>query len=195
MFVECTIDASSCTSSRLGSRTGTPRLARRLTSTILTWVPVLIIAAVVLFVFGYHSRSGDSNFYNGLVVQIHDQPIRHWIAPRWGENRYSQPPDKYIHDHLAGNLMLGAVVAGLGVPAEHALTIVQWICQILALYLLVALAQLFLPPSRAASTTVLLWGMQLIPASISHGIRANHEQSVLLFMLVAIYGAVRMRDR
>ncbi len=153
------------------------------------WLPLFLLAALILGQSGFLSNSNDSKFYNRLIVQLDQKPISQWIAPKWGDNFYSQDPDSYIHDHLVGNLIFGAALARLGYPAEQALNLVQMLFQILSIFMLAAIVRFFIP-DRAPNA--LFWSLQLMPISFTYGVRANHEQGMFLFLLIAIYGAIRM---
>ncbi len=152
------------------------------------WLVVLPLAGVILSLSDFHSRSANSEFYSGLIGPLSERPIREWIAPKWGTSRYSEPPDSYIRDHVVGHLIPAVLLARLGMPPRAALTLAQMVFQVLALYALVALAA---PYFGRATSSALLWGLQLTPIAIVFGIRANHEQQLLFFMVLALIGAVR----
>ena len=151
------------------------------------WLALWVVASAFLSTTDFRSSSNDSKFYSRLVGQLADKPVGQWVAPKWGENFYGQPPDKYIHDHLSGNLIPGVLLAKAGVPSQHALNIVQMLFNIFSLILLVKIASFFVEKKVAVH---LLWILQLIPIAFTYKIRANHEQGMILWMLVAIYGAL-----
>ena len=157
----------------------------------LAWGIPFLLASVILCFTDYQSTSGDSRYYNEQVSQLLALPVSQWIAPKWGDNHYGRDPDDHFRDHPAGHFVPGAILAQLGMPSRHALHLVGMLSQLISIVVLTSLAARFVAPERALA---ILWALQLMPISVSHGIRANHEQAMLLAVVLAIYGAVRMVD-
>lgn len=156
---------------------------------IFLWLLLWAIASMTLSLSSYQSSSNDSKFYNTQVQRLNEKPMSQWIAPKWGENYWGNPPERYIRDHFVGNLIPGALLARLGVPPQHALTITQMLFQIMSLFLLVKISSFFVSEKKAIH---LLWLLQLMPVAFSYGIRANHEQGMMFWLLLAVYGALSL---
>lgn len=140
-----------------------------------------MIAAVVLAKLDYYTRDSDSVLYADLSAQIAERPFRQWIAPRWvGEDLF--------REHPVGIFLLPALLIWLGFPAMQAAYVVNCVYQIATLVLIAHLARLLTEKREAHS---LLWFLQLLPISFVYRIRANHEQAVLLFLLLALYATER----
>lgn len=155
----------------------------------LAWVGVLLVAAAVLALLGYEARDSDSRLYAELAARMARSPVSSWIAPTF-------PPGWYMtglfREHPIGIHLPPALLARLGYPSLQAAFLVNALYQMLGLVLLARLAATVLdgPESRALG-----WMMQLLPIAFTFRIRANHEQAVLLCLLVALYGIERTSRR
>ena len=157
----------------------------------LVWGVAFLLGATLLCSTDHESRSGDSRYYAVQSARLAKRPVAEWIAPTWGPNHYRRAPEAHFRDHPATHFMLGAGLVRLGVPARHALHLVNMLSQIAAIVLLVAIASRFAPRKDAVAY---LWAVQLTAISFSHVVRANHEPVLLLAAVTALYGAVRMAD-
>jgi len=153
----------------------------------LLWALFFVLASILLVNSSYKSKSGDSQFYTELVEHLSAKPAGEWIAPKW-HGTHGHPYDAYVRDHFLGNVFIGLILTKLGLPAGHALHVFQMLSQILSLFLLVGISGFFIKDNR--SPLSLLWALQLIPVAFTYQIRANHEQSMMLFTLMAVYAAL-----
>jgi len=158
---------------------------RPLGTETFAWVAVLIVGAGVLAGLRYEARDPDSRLYAEIAARMATEPLARWIAPTF-------PPGWYLfREHPAGIHLLPALLARLGYPSLQAAFVANALYQVLSL----------IPLQRLASTLVsgvearaLGWMVQLLPIAFTYRIRANHEQAVLLCLLLALYGIERARS-
>src|ERR1051325_7123808 len=104
-----------------------------------------------------------------------------WIAPVWVGGLF--------REHPAGIFFLPALLASFGYPAPQAAYVVNCVYQILSLLLFARIALFFVEGFESRSLT---WMLQLIPLAFVFRIRANHEQAILMFLLLAIYALIKI---
>ena len=153
------------------------------------WLVALLLASTVLFAVGYRTRDADSRLYAEIASHMAQSPFAAWIAPEF-------PPGWFMsglfREHPIGIHLLPAMLASLGLPALQAAYVANALYQALSLILLVRLAGTRVPFLEANALGFLL---QLLPIAFTFRVRANHEQAVLLCLLVALYGIERARSR
>jgi hypothetical protein len=123
--------------------------------------------------------------YARIGAELSERPVSEWIAPAW-------PAGEYMHglyrEHPAGTFWPTALLARAGYPAQQAAYAVNVLFQAATLLLAQRLAASVSPDSRA-----LLWALQLLPVAFTYRARANQEQAVLAFLLLALVGVEESR--
>jgi 4-amino-4-deoxy-L-arabinose transferase-like glycosyltransferase len=118
-----------------------------------------------------------------------EAPPATWIA-------LEAPPGSYIHglfrEHPIGIHLLPAWLGRLGFPPLQAAYAANALYQAVSLVLVARLASGLVGGLEARALPVLL---QLIPIAFTFRIRANHEQAVLMCVLLALLGLERSRRR
>lgn len=137
----------------------------------------------------YRSSNDDSKYYSSLVERYQNASWSNVVAPLWGENYYSYAPNTYMRDQLPGQLIMGVIISKLGVPAEHALHILEMAFQILSIFFLVKIAEVFLASDKASS---IYYGVLLTPMAFSYNLRGNHEMGVMFFCLLSLYAGLKL---
>lgn len=153
------------------------------------WFISFLLASYFLTLKNFRSESNDSNYYNELVVRYHNQDWKTVFTPKWGENIYGFDPSTYMRDQLPGQTLMGIALTKMGVPATHALYILEMAFQILSIFLFVQIAQYFWEQKKA---TILFYSLLLIPMAFSYNIRANHESGIMFCSLLALYSGLKM---
>ena len=95
-------------------------------------------------------------------------------------------------EHPAGLFWPAALLARLGFPALQAAYALNMLYQVLSLLALQRLAATRAPGLEARA---LGWILQLLPIAFTFRIRANQEQAVLLFLVLALLGTEWSRER
>jgi 4-amino-4-deoxy-L-arabinose transferase-like glycosyltransferase len=168
---------------------GRDQARRRAVVVAFGWCTALAISAWALAAGGFHTRDPDSVLHTRLVAGIASQPLARWIAPAWPAGWYMSG---LYREHPAGILFLPAVLARLGYPAEQAAYAVNAVYQALSIIALQRLAVAF---GSGLEARTVAWVMQLLPIAFTYRVRANHEQAVLLSLLVALWATERSRTR
>ncbi len=153
----------------------------------LAWVLVLSAAAAVLAALGYRTRDADSRLYAEMAARMSMERPERWIAPLWPAGWYM---GGLYREHPAGLFLLPAALAHLGYPPAQAAYLVNAVYQVLTLVLLQRLVGSLVDGIEARSVG---WLIQLIPIAFTFRIRANHEQAVVLCLLLSVYGCERAR--
>jgi hypothetical protein len=155
----------------------------------LAWAAALVLVATTLALRDYRTRDADSILYARISNVMARRPVSHWIAPEW-------PPRSYgaglFREHPAGLFWPASALARLGYPNLQAAYAANALYQVLCLLLLGRLAAVFVPGPEARLVSVLA---QLLPVAFVFRVRANHEQALLLFLLLAILGTEKARRR
>ena len=146
------------------------------------WAIALSIVAVALPGFDVGTRDPDSRLYAEIAAAMAAQPVDRWIAPLFPPGWYMSG---YFREHPVGVHLLPALLGKLGYPAPQAAFAANALYQVLSLVLLQRVAAALVGPLEARS---LGWLLQLIPIAFTFRIRANHEQAILLCLLLALYG-------
>ena len=153
----------------------------------LSWALVLAAGWATLAAVGYRARDPDSRLYAEISARMAAAPAKGWIAPEF-------PPGWYLsglfREHPVGLFVPAAVLGALGYPAAQAAYAMNALYQVLAIVTLQRLAATLVPGVEARA---LGWLIQLLPIAFTFRIRANHEQAVLLCLLIALYGTERAR--
>lgn len=153
----------------------------------LAWAAALFVGAGVLAALAYEARDPDSRLYAEMAARMATEPLDRWIAP-------TSPPGGYLsgvfREHPVGIHLLPALLARLGYPSLQAAFVANALYQALSLILLQRLAATLVSGVEARA---LGWMVQLLPIAFTYRIRANHEQAVLLCLLLALYGIERAR--
>jgi 4-amino-4-deoxy-L-arabinose transferase-like glycosyltransferase len=155
----------------------------------LAWVAALLVVAAILALRDYRARDADSVLYARISNIMARRPLSQWIAPAW-------PPRSYgaglFREHPAGLFWPAAALARLGYPGLQAAYAMNALYQVLCLILLRRLAAVFADEGEARVVPVLV---QLLPIAFVFRVRANHEQALLLFLLLALLGTEKARAR
>jgi len=153
------------------------------------WLAALAAAWLALGSLDYGSRDPDSRLYAEIAARMAEAPAAGWIAPDF-------PPGWFMtgrfREHPVGVFVPAALLAKLGYPAEQAAYAMNALYQAGTLVLLPALAAALVPSLEARS---LGWLLQLLPIAFTYRVRANHEQALLLCLVVALLGTERSRRR
>lgn len=155
----------------------------------LAWAAALLVVTATLALRDYRTRDSDSILYARISNVMARRPASRWIAPEW-------PPRSYgaglFREHPAGLFWPAAALARLGYPNLQAAYAVNAFYQVLCLLLLGRLAGVFVADREARVVPVLV---QLLPVAFVFRVRANHEQALLLFLLLALLGTEKARTR
>ncbi len=160
-----------------------PSAGWSLPSTAIAWSAALAVCFSMLAAAHYSNRDPDSALHVALSVKLAEQPLERWIAPEWWDNWHRRG---LYREHPAGILWPAAALARLGYPPKQAAYAVNVIYQILTLVVAQRLALAFMMGLEARA---LGWILQLLPITFVYRARANHEQAVVLYVLVALLGA------
>lgn len=167
----------------MGKRNESPSPPWSLPLTAIAWCVALVLSFVMLAAAQYSNRDPDSALHVALSVRLAEEPLRHWIAPEWWDNWHHRG---LYREHPAGILWPAAALARLGYPPKQAAYAVNVLYQILTLVVAQRLALAFMTGLEARS---LAWILQLLPIAFVYRARANHEQAVVLYVLLALLGA------
>jgi hypothetical protein len=133
------------------------------------------------------SVDGDSALHIALVTRLNELALSRWIAPEWwgmwGLNGL-------YREHPIGILIPPLLLTRLGFPAAQAPLLANAIYQVLSLVIVQRVASTVAP---AMESRALSWMLQLIPIAFTYRIRANHEQVVLLLLLMALWAVEKSR--
>jgi hypothetical protein len=155
----------------------------------LAWAVALLVVTGTLALRDYRTRDADSILYARISNVMARRPASQWIAPEW-------PPRSYgaglFREHPAGLFWPAAALARLGYPNLQAAYAMNTLYQILCLLLLGRLCAAFVEAREARLVPILV---QLLPVAFVFRVRANHEQALLLFLLLAILGTEKARSR
>jgi 4-amino-4-deoxy-L-arabinose transferase-like glycosyltransferase len=127
--------------------------------------------------------------YAEIAERMSAQPLSRWIAPDWPPGWYMQG---LFREHPVGIHVLPALLARLGYPAGQAAYALNTVYQVLTIVLIARLAAAL---ADGVEARALAWLIQLLPVAFTYRVRANHEQAVVLCLLVALLGAERARSR
>lgn len=153
------------------------------------WFCTFIIAAFILTNSQFKSTNDDSNYYTNQVIRAQGKSWEYALTPKWGVNYYSYEPTSYMRDQFPGQLLLGLAVSKLGIPARHALHLLEMLFQLSSIFLIVQIARQFLPYEKAS---VLYYALILTPMSFSYNLRANHELGVMFFCFLSLYAGLKL---
>jgi hypothetical protein len=155
----------------------------------LAWTIALAAGCVAIAALGLHSHDPDSRLYAEIAARMSRSPPAGWIAPDFPPGWYMSGP---FREHPVGLFVPAALLARLGYPAGEAAYAMNALYQVLTLVLLPRLASVLVAEGEARA---LGWLMQLLPIAFAYRIRANHEQAVVLCLLVALLGTELSRRR
>jgi len=154
---------------------------------ILLWLAAVVLGAVALAFVSYSTRDPDSRLYAEIGAELAVRPPARWIAPEFPEGWYLKG---LFREHPAGIFFLPALLGRLGYPALQAAYAANALYQALSIVMLCRLAATLVEGVEARALGILV---QLLPIAFTYRIRANHEQALLLWLLVALYGTERAR--
>lgn len=149
---------------------------------LLAWALVLAATWIVLVALDYSTRDADSRLYSEIAARMSETPVSDWIAPEFPPGWFMSGP---FREHPAGLFAPPAFLARLGYPAKQSAYAVGALYVVVMLLLLQRLAHTLVP---SADARVLGWALQLLPVAFTYRIRANHEQVVLLCLVLALLG-------
>ena len=148
----------------------------------VAWLAALAAAWLALAILGYRTRDPDSRLYAQMAARMAQSPAAGWIAPDF-------PPGWYMsgrfREHPVGLLVPAALLARLGYPPEQAAYAMNAVYQCATLVLLPILAATLVSGFEARA---LAWLLQLLPIAFTYRVRANHEQALLLCLVLALVG-------
>lgn len=163
--------------------------AHRVRNATLAWVLALAAAGAALAALEYGSRDADSRLYATMAARMSTAAAPGWIAPEF-------PPGWYMsglfREHPVGLFFPAALLGRLGYPPGQAAYALNALYQVLTIVLLQRLAGSLVTGFEARS---LGWLIQLLPIAFTFRIRANHEQAVVLCIVVALLGVEWSRQR
>jgi hypothetical protein len=165
----------------------TVRPGNRVPGEALAWGLALAIVLVALPALDFASRDADSVLYAQLASRLSREPFDRWIVPEWPQRWYMAG---LYREHPAGAFWPPALLARWGYPAGQAAYAVNAVYQVLSLVAVAALASSAVPSFEGRALT---WMLQLLPIAFTFRVRANQEQAVLLFLVLAVLGTERAR--
>lgn len=124
-----------------------------------------------------------------------DRPIIEWIAPKWNPETNCYQFDKtvpYIQDHPMGNLIPGLILSTIGVPAYASLYIVNVFYKIAIIFLMYGIARRYYSDEKAS---FILFAGQILIGSIGYQLRSNHEQLLLLGVVLMFYSLLVLEKK
>jgi 4-amino-4-deoxy-L-arabinose transferase-like glycosyltransferase len=142
---------------------------------------------VALVVLDCRSRDADSRLYAEMAARMSTAPPSGWIAPDFPPGWYASGP---FREHPVGLFVPAALLARAGYPAEHAAYALNALYQVATIVLLPRLALTLVDGLEARA---LGWLIQLLPVAFAYRVRANHEQLIVLCLVVALLGTERSR--
>jgi hypothetical protein len=149
----------------------------------VAWLLALAAVWLSIAALGYRARDADSRLYAEMAARMAEAPTAGWIAPEF-------PPGWYMsglfREHPAGLFWPAALLARLGYPPEQAAYALNAFYQCAALLLMPLLAATLLGGTLEARA--LGWLLQLVPIAFTYRVRANHEQALLLGLVLALVG-------
>lgn len=154
----------------------------------VAWVAALAIVWITLALTAYRTRDPDSRLHIDIEIDLARLPYARWIAPEWNGHWNSEG---LYREHPIGVFILPALLIRAGYPPASAGYAVNAVYQVLTVALVTLLAGLYLDRRHAHA---LGWLLLLLPVSFTYRIRANHEQALLLCLLMALYGTARSRE-
>jgi len=169
-------------------RSGRDRL-RRGGAEAMAWALALAGGWAALVALDYGGRDADSRLYAEITARMSTAPISEWIAPDFPPGWYMRGP---YREHPVGLFVPAALLAQMGYPAEQAAYAANAVYQVLTIVVVQRLALAVVPGLMARS---LGWLIQLLPIAFTFRIRANQEQAVVFFLLLALFGTERARQR
>ncbi len=156
---------------------------------VLAWAAVVAAAAALLAASGYTSRDPDSTAYSIIGARLAREPLSTWLVPQWWGAWDLEGP---FREHPVGILVVPALLARLGYPAEQAAYAVGAAMSALAIVLVGDVAARIVRPHEVAAVR---WAALLLPVAFVYRIRANQEYPVLVLMLLALLATDRARQR
>jgi hypothetical protein len=158
-------------------------------SGLLAWLAALVLGCAALAALAYRARDADSRLYAEIAARMSVAPARGWIAPDFPPGWFMSGP---FREHPVGLFVPAALLARAGYPAPQAAYALNALYQVLSIVLIQRLAAALVP---GLASRALGWVVQILPIAFTFRIRANHEQAVLLLLLIALYGVERARSR
>lgn len=155
----------------------------------LLWTLVFLTASVLLSFSHYQSSSNDSKYYSALVSRYYDKNWNAILTPKWGENYWGFDPQSYMRDQLPGQIVMGSLLAKVGIPAQHALHILEMAFLLGAIFLIKKCVSIFADQN---DDEFILYALMMIPLSFSYNLRANHEAGIFFFSALALYSGLRL---
>lgn len=153
------------------------------------WALVLGAAVVALGFSGYTGRDPDSTAYAGISARLAEMPLSTWLVPQWwGVWNFEGP----FREHPIGILVLPALLARAGFPAEQAAYAVGAVASALAVLMVGRVAAIAARPYEA---TAAVWAALILPVAFVYRVRANQEYPVLILLLAALYATEQSRTR
>jgi len=146
------------------------------------------LASVFVSLSQFESSSNDSKYYSALVTRYYSKSWPEIMTAKWGENFWSFAPDSYMRDQLPGQILMGTALAKTGVPAKHALQIIEMGFLLGAFLLCLKTVKYF----KQESPDLLLSGLILLPLTFSYTIRANHEAGLFFFSALSLYSGLKL---
>ena len=148
----------------------------------VAWLAALAAAWLALAILGHRTRDPDSRLYAEMAARMAEAPAASWIAPDF-------PPGWYMsgrfREHPVGLLVPAALLARIGYPPEQAAYALNALYQCATLVLVPLLAATLVSGFEARA---LAWLLQLLPIAFTYRVRANHEQALLLCLVLALVG-------
>ena len=155
----------------------------------VAWLAALAAAWLALAILGHRTRDPDSRLYAEMAARTAEAPAAGWIAPDF-------PPGWYMsgrfREHPVGLLAPAAPSHGSGTRPRRPRTRSTRSTSARPssrFPLLAATARL--PGFEARA---LAWLLQLLPIAFTYRVRANHEQALLLCLVVALVGTELVAD-
>lgn len=155
---------------------------------IILWTLTFILASVLVSFSNFQSSSNDSQYYSTLVKRYYTKSWPDILTAKWGENFWGFGPETYMRDQLPGQLALGVTLAKAGVPAAHALHILEMFFLLGAILICARIAASL----ESSFSDLLPAALILLPLTFSYTVRANHEAGLFFFSALSLYAGLQL---
>ncbi len=159
---------------------------------LIAWTLSLLLISIFIVKANYVARENDSRLYSRFTAQLNSKPLSQFLALEWRDySWYAETETPYVRDHLTGQFILPVLLAKLGYSEKHSIYFVNSFYKALSLFFIFLIACKYFPRNISALMTILV---QITPVSLNYQMRANHEPALLLLVLMAIYGVVKLNE-
>ena len=155
------------------------------------WARAFLVVAALLITSGFSSDDPDSALYAGIAGRLAEEPVARWIAPEWWGFWPEAEMTGLFREHPAGVFLLSAALTRVGIPAAQGAYVVGAFAGLASVLMMAWLIGRVATRDEARGALVLL---QLMPVAFIFRMRANHEYPMLVCLLLALIGLVRVAE-